>query len=109
MSSRSNSTPISKIVEYWASRIDESDISVDWSEAEEYCWNCGSPKELTRCHIVARSIGGQDTPSNFVVLCRRCHEEAPNVSDPRVMWDWLTAHSACYYDSYWITEGCREY
>ena len=109
MASRKNKTPISKIVDYWASRIDECDLSVDWSEAEEYCWNCGSPKELTRCHIVPDSLGGADEPSNFVVLCRQCHEEAPNVADPRIMWDWLIAHKTAFYRTYWIEEGWREY
>lgn len=109
MSSHQNKTPISEIVDYWASRVDECDLSVDWSEAEEYCWNCGSPKDLTRCHIVAHSLGGQDIPSNFVVLCRKCHEEAPNVDDPRIMWDWLIAHKAGFYKTYFIVEGWREY
>lgn len=109
MSSHQNRTPIPEIVDYWASRVDESDLNVDWSEAEEYCWNCGSPKELTRCHIVPHSLGGKDEPSNFVVLCRRCHEEAPNVEDPRIMWDWLVAHQSDLYKTYWIVEGMREY
>lgn len=109
MPSHQNRTPIAKIVDYWASRVDECDLSVDWSEAEEYCWNCGSPKELTRCHIVPHSLGGKDEPSNFVVLCRRCHEEAPNVEDPRIMWDWLIAHRSNFYRTYWIIEGIREY
>lgn len=109
VSSRQNKTPISEIVDYWAPRIDECDLSVDWSEAEEYCWNCGSPKDLTRCHIVARSLGGQDIPSNYVVLCRKCHEEAPNVEDPRIMWDWLIAHKASFYKTHFVVEGRREY
>lgn len=109
MSSYQNKTPISKIVDYWASRIDECDLSIDWSEAEEYCWNCGSPKDLTRCHIIARSLGGQDVPSNYVVLCRKCHEEAPNVGDPRIMWDWLIAHKASFYKTFFLVEGYREY
>ena len=109
MPSHQNKTSISQIVDYWAPRIDECDLSVDWSEAEEYCWNCGSPKDLTRCHIVARSLGGQDIPSNYVVLCRKCHEEAPNVDDPRIMWDWLIAHKTTFYKTYFVEEGWREY
>lgn len=109
MPSYQNRTPISKIVDYWASRVDECDLSIDWSEAEEYCWNCGSPKDLTRCHIIARSLGGEDIPSNYVVLCRKCHEEAPNVEDPRIIWDWLIAHKASFYKTYFLIEGYREY
>ena len=44
MGNRSNKTKISEIVDYWSGRIDECDLSVDWAEAEEYCWNCGEPK-----------------------------------------------------------------
>lgn len=109
MSSRQNKTPISEIVDYWASRIDECDLSIDWSEAEEYCWNCGSPKDLTRCHIIARSLGGEDIPSNYVMLCRKRHEEAPNVDDPRIIWDWLIAHRSSFYKTHFIVEGWREY
>ena len=104
-----NRTPICDIVDYWSARIDECDLSVDWSEADEYCWNCGSPKELTRCHIVPRSLGGEDVPSNYVVLCRHCHEQAPNVEDQRIMWDWLFAQKTSFYKTYWVGEGIREY
>lgn len=109
MSAHQNKTLISEIVDYWSSRIDECDLSVDWSEAEEFCWNCGSPKDLTRCHIIPHALNGKDEPANFVVLCRRCHEEAPNVEDPRIMWDWLIAHKSTFYNTYWIDEGIREY
>lgn len=107
--SRSNRTSIASIVEYWEQRVDECDLSVDWSEGEEYCWRCGTQKELTRCHIVPHALGGQDEPSNYVVLCRQCHEEGPNVSDPEMMWDWLMAYCAELYDSLWSLEGIREY
>ena len=43
--------------------------------------------------IVPDSLGGEDTPSNFVILCKRCHLDNPNVADPEVMWDWLRAYS----------------
>ena len=104
-----NRTTISAIVDYWAPRVDECDLSVDWSEAEEYCWRCGSPKELVRCHIVPHSLGGADEPSNFVVLCRPCHEENPNVADPEIMWDWLMAYKSRFYKTFWQDEGRREY
>lgn len=95
-------TQISKIVDYRASLIDECGLSIDRPEVEEYCWNCGSPKDLTRCHIIAMSLGGQDTPNNYVVLCRKCHEEAPNVGDPRIMRDGLIAHNT------WIPLGLAD-
>ena len=106
---RSNKTSILDIVDYWSERIDECDIGVDWAEAEERCWRCGAKKELVRCHIIPHELGGKDNPSNYVVLCRSCHEENPNVSDPEIMWDWLMAYASAYHDNFWIIEGIREY
>ena len=106
---RSNKTSISSIVDYWSERVDECDLGVDWSEAEEYCWRCGTQKDLMRCHIVPHALGGKDAPSNYVLLCQQCHEENPNVADPEIMWDWLMACGADFYDSFWYWEGLREY
>lgn len=52
---------------------------------------------------------GEDTASNFVLLCKRCHIENPNVNDPEIMWDWLRAYKAGYYDTFWILQGVKEY
>ena len=97
------------IYEYWFSRVDESNLSVDASEALERCWRCGSKRSLERCHIIPRSLGGKDIPSNYVLLCKRCHLENPNVYDPEIMWDWLRAYKECYYDTFWINRGLEEY
>ena len=53
-------TTIPEIVDYWAKHTGECGLSVDFAE---------------RCHIVPASLGGEDTPSNFVILCKRCHLE----------------------------------
>ncbi len=76
-----------QIVDYWMEHADESGLSVDFSEAEQRCWRCGCERGLERCHIVPASRGGEDTPSNFVLLCKRCHLDNPNVADPEIMWD----------------------
>lgn len=98
-----------EICKYWFSRIDESELSVDASEALERCWRCGSERSLERCHIIPRSLGGEDVPSNYVLLCERCHLENPNVDDPEIMWDWLKAYKANYYDTFWINRALEEY
>lgn len=36
------------------------------------CCNCGAPADH-RHHIVPRSVGGTDRPSNLAPLCERCH------------------------------------
>ena len=98
-----------EICEYWFSRIDESELSVDASEALERCWRCGSKSSLERCHIVPRSLGGEDIPSNFVLLCKRCHVENPNIADPEIMWDWLRAYKADFYDTFWSIRALEEH
>lgn len=107
--SRGNKTPISSIVDFWSKRVDECDLNIDWSEGEERCWRCGARTNLMRCHIVPRSLGGEDAPDNLVVLCRECHEQGPNVSDREIMWDWLMAYKTEGYISLELEEGFREY
>ena len=98
-----------KIVDYWSQHQDECGLSVDWSEAHERCWRCGCKSKLERCHIVPDSTGGPDEPSNLVLLCHRCHVEAPNVSDPRFMWIWIRAHGTPFYDTFWALRGIEEF
>ena len=38
---------------------------------------------LERAHIIPKSRGGSDDPSNFVLLCSQCHHENPNYGGPR--------------------------
>jgi hypothetical protein len=102
-------TKIEDIVNYWSTRIDESDLSTDAAEMHEHCWRCGCKRNLERCHIIPASRGGEDTPSNLVLLCKRCHADGPNVTDPEIMWDWLYAYSMSRYDTFWGTMGVREY
>jgi hypothetical protein len=58
-----------------------------WDEPEqlEKRWERA---RLERAHIVARSVGGSDDPSNLVLLCHECHEAAPMVADRRFMLAW---------------------
>lgn len=102
-------TTIPEIVDYWAKHTGECGLSVDFAEAHERCWRCGCQRSLERCHIVPASLGGEDTPSNFVILCKRCHLDNPNVADPEVMWDWLRAYGVPFYDTFWWVNGIEEY
>lgn len=98
-----------EIVDYWFSRVDECGLSVDAAEAHERCWRCGCERTLDRCHIVPSSLGGCDDPSNLVLLCKRCHLENPNVTDPEIMWDWIRAYGTTFYDTFWTIQGIKEY
>ena len=94
-------TTIKEIVEYYRYSLVEEEIAVDYSELHRRCWRCGDVSKLYRCHIVPSSAGGEDVPSNYVLLCRRCHEAAPNCADKQIMMDWLKADSAKVYNLYW--------
>lgn len=98
-----------EIVDYWSEHQDECDLSVYWAEAEKLCWRCAHQRNLQRCHIIPRSLGGDESPSNLVLLCAQCHSEAPNVADPDFMWVWIRAHATPYYGTYWQERGLKEY
>ena len=101
------------IVKYWTSHQDECGLSIDWAEGEERCWRCAckvtKEENLQRCHIIPRALGGEDTPSNLVLLCKRCHAEGPNVTDPEVMWDWIRSYGVAFYDMFWTHMALKEY
>lgn len=59
--------------------------------------------------IIPYSLGGEDTPSNMVLLCHRCHLENPNVADSEIMWDWIRAYGTPLYDTFWILQGVKEF
>ncbi len=99
-------TTIKEIVQHYSKKIIEEDIAVDYIDLHKRCWHCGDVSKLYRCHIVPSSAGGQDAPDNYVLLCRRCHEQAPNCTDRLIMMDWLKADSSKIYNLYW---GCKIY
>jgi HNH endonuclease len=102
-------TTHSEIVNYWAQHQNECDLSVDWAEAEKLCWRCTQERNLQRCHIIPRALGGSEEPSNLVLLCGQCHAEAPNVADSAFIWTWLREHAVSLYGTYWYQRGLREY
>ena len=81
-----------KISDYWKSNPKAEFLNLDWSNAHNQCWRCNYKKGIQRCHIVPHPKSSNDDPSNLILLCTRCHKEAPNVSDPDIMWDWLWAY-----------------
>lgn len=57
-------------------------ITADFSKA----WN-KSPLQV--CHVIPSSIGGNEKPSNLVLMCRECHDLAPNTTIPEIMYLWM--------------------
>lgn len=102
-------TTIPEIIDYWIKFEDECELNFDWSEANIVCWRCGCKRKLYRCHIIPDSLGGKDEPSNFVLLCADCHEEAPNVESSTFMWDWIKSFRNPFYDTFWQNQAMQEY
>jgi ribosomal protein L37E len=100
---------IPEIVSYWIDKKDDSSLGMDWTDAHERCWRCGYSSRLERCHIVPKSLGGSDDPSNLILMCKRCHKEAPNVKDKNFMWTWIENDHGKMYDTYWTLRAFVEF
>lgn len=87
------------IANYWAGIYPEANL------CDTKCWCCGIKRRLDRAHIQALSIDGQDAPDNFVLLCKHCHINAPNVDDPYYMWQWLNFFRQRDIKELWMYEG----
>jgi|GEM_PF-1418063 len=109
-SSKNKKGPTNReIAAHWATHESECGLSVDWAEAHERCWGCGYECKLEQCHIIPNSRGGSNQPENLVLLCKRCHRQAPNISDPRYMWIWLRANASGMYDSAHLARATFEF
>ena len=100
-------TTIKQIADYWVNvqPIDESLLNFDWSDAHTHCWNCGDNKQsssnkenirLERAHIIPHALGGEDTASNYVLLCKECHREAPDSKNPKYIWEWIKSNRTTF-------------
>lgn len=98
-----------EIVVYWRDCLHLKGIWIDWGEPS--CWACGwgwsgrydckhadasweqmlrgwERAPLQRCHILPRSLGGSDDASNLLLMCRECHDLAPNTSNTAFFFSW---------------------
>lgn len=99
-----------EIIEYWSNIIDEQDIGVDWSDANDRCWRCARKrKTLERCHIIPEFLGGKVEVENLILLCKDCHKESPDVTNKQVIWDWIKRTKADYYDLWDMQKGLEVY
>ena len=87
-------------------------VMIDWGEPS--CWACDAPvlttyekkcesvgdlskiwndsrvrKHLNRCHIVPRTKGGLDSPSNMFLMCPSCHEKSPDTTNACSFFRWV--------------------
>lgn len=67
--------------------IDHLDIGKDGGR----CWRCATTKHIQQCHIVGKSQGGSDEPSNLVLLCKDCHDDAPMTKNATAesIFNWI--------------------
>lgn len=91
---------------YWAGREGMQRaplLALRLEMAEPACFGCGveaggtgsevarwNGSGLERAHMTAAALGGEDAPENLMLLCSRCHADAPMVSDPAAMLRWVT-------------------
>jgi hypothetical protein len=67
---------------------------VRWSEAGwDKVLNCWDRIPLQRCHIVPRGLGGTNDVSNLFLMCRECHDLAPNTSFVELFLEWARAQN----------------
>lgn len=99
---------IKDCISYWSDRVDEMEMGADWSEADVVCWRCGHIRQQQKCHIVPKSLGGSDDASNVIPLCAMCHDEMPNVNDPKCVWEWIRKDHGILYDTYWTARAIKE-
>jgi len=48
---------------------------------------------LQRCHVVPAALGGADEPANLFLMCRECHDRAPNTASREYFLRWATSQS----------------
>ena len=105
----------SQVFDHWKDHLDRLGFFIDWGEPS--CWACGfhygakydirrgdvgwdkvlqcwNKIPLQRCHIVPRSLGGTDDASNLFLMCRECHDLAPNTNIPEIFFEWARRQSS---------------
>ncbi len=96
-----------EIFEHWKTWLDKNGF--DWGEPT--CWACRygfngkyditdfyssdetikkhwNKSSLQRCHIIPKSLGGNNHPENLFLMCKECHDLAPNTSFKDVFMRW---------------------
>jgi 5-methylcytosine-specific restriction endonuclease McrA len=94
---------IGQICEYWFTRDRLTQLfsfGLYFDIGEPACWACGRywstsrvkrwcDAPLDRCHIIPAAKGGADDASNLVLMCKECHDLAPNTTEPELLFVWM--------------------
>lgn len=52
-------------------------------------WDFKEVGFLQRAHVVPSMLGGENKPSNYFLLCKRCHQESPDFIDGRYFYAYV--------------------
>lgn len=52
-------------------------------------WNFSEFKYLQKAHILSKMLGGKSEPSNYFLLCKKCHQESPDYSDTHFFYAYI--------------------
>ncbi len=82
-----------------------------WTEIRS-AWN--DCTELDRCHIVPQSLGGTDEPENIFLMCKRCHDSAPDTTSKELFLCWVSVQEESWAQEFvekWnqIKKACRDF
>lgn len=90
-------------------------------DAKPSCWACGLPvdttidgtsdlkkvwnraevtSELHRCHIHPHALGGKGEPCNLFLMCRMCHNDSPDTTNPATFIRWVFDRRCQYIGGY---------
>ena len=126
-----NNIKKSDVVKYWYENV-KSFGRYFCDIGEPNCWACGKPiskrfdcenpnfsdeecykiwdkvGHLQICHIVPKSLSGTNHPSNLFLMCKHCHEEAPDTIFPELFFEWVD-NKSYYKDEFRNMETVFEY
>lgn len=75
---------------WWRTKYDNENPNASFDEIKKL-WNKVTP--LQRCHIVPKSLGGSDETSNLFLMCRECHDKAPNTTSKELFLTWVKSQN----------------
>jgi 5-methylcytosine-specific restriction endonuclease McrA len=80
-----------------AAIVAEQECLTDWLDVGpdpmHTCWACrGADLPLERAHLIPAFKGGSSHPSNFVLMCGRCHYEHCDTEPLELQLLWLKHH-----------------
>lgn len=59
-----------------------ADNIFDTNSKSDICWSCGCLAKTELAHITPKAQGGSCEMDNLFLLCKKCHQEAPDTTYP---------------------------